>query len=58
MRVRCPDSPAIYQISTQSRVKDIAFEISENVYEISILNNPQEAMYFYSRIYDDNRFQV
>lgn len=25
IKMRCPDSPAVYQISTQTRVKSIAF---------------------------------
>jgi hypothetical protein len=41
MRIRCIDSPGIYQITTQARNKELAFEIPENVYEFSTFSQPQ-----------------
>jgi hypothetical protein len=52
MRVRCPDSSGIYQVTTQARNKQQAFEIFENVYEFSAFSHPREAMFFFSHIWD------
>lgn len=57
MQIKAADSQATYQISTQARSKDVAYQIAENIYEFVVLNKPKEAMYFYSHVWDSSQFE-
>lgn len=56
MQIKAADSQATYQISTQARSKDAAYQIAENIYEFVVLNKAREAMYFYSHVWDSSQF--
>lgn len=55
MKVNSYDSKVTYQVILQGRQKQVAYEISENVFQFSVINSKDKpvGMYFYAHIWSE-----